>query len=238
MGLGEYQEMKPKILVGCPTSFHKEYCLEKYVDGLKELTYDNMDILIVDNSKDDVYFNKIKNLGLNVIKGPWSEGALDRIIDSRNILRKKVLDEGYDYFFSLEQDVIPPKDVIERMLNHDKKIITGVYFANNKMPDGSVVLIPLVYKLTDKETLSMIPITEEDFESDELIEVVSAGLGCVLIHRDILKDVKFRYENQVFDDRFFFKDCYNKRFKVFCDTSIKCKHLILNRPYPWKDIKK
>jgi len=230
--------MLPKVLVGCPTSFHKEYCLDKYVDCVKSLTYKNFEILLVDNSKDDVYFERIKKYGVPVIKGPWFEGAMDRIITSRNILRQKVLDEGYDYFFSLEQDVVPPADVLERMLKADKKLVTGVYFAHNTMPDGSTPLIPLVYKLIDEKTLTMAPIDKQEFDSNKLIEVVSAGLGCVLIHKDVLKEVKFRYENKVFDDRFFFIDCYNKNFKVFCDTSIKCKHYILNRPYPWKVIKK
>lgn len=228
----------PKVLVGCPTSFHKEYCLDKYIAGVKALTYSNHDVLLVDNSKDNKYFNKIKKLGLPVIKGPWFEGALDRIVTSRNILRQKVLDEGYDYLFSLEQDVLPPGDVLDRMVKHKKKIVSGVYFAHNTMPDGSTPLIPLVYKLIDKKTLTMVPIDEQEFASNEIIEVASAGLGCVLIHKDILKEVKFRYENKVFDDRFFFIDCYRKGFKVFCDTSIKCKHFILNRPYPWGVIKK
>ena len=230
--------MIPKVLVGCPTSFHKEYCLDKYAAGIKSLTYKNFDVFLVDNSKDDAYFDKIKKAGLPVMKGPWFEGAMDRIITSRNVLRQKVLDEGYDYFFSLEQDVIPPKDAIQRMLSHNKKIVTGVYFAHNTMPDGSAPLIPLAYKLIDKKTLSMAPINEQEFASNKLIEVVSAGLGCVIISRDVFEGIKFRYENKVFDDRFFFIDCYRKSFKVFCDTSIKCKHYILNRPYPWSVIKK
>lgn len=228
----------PKVLVGCPTSFHKEYCLDKYVAGVKALTYKNFDILLVDNSKDDVYFKKIKKTGLPVVKGPWFEGALDRIITSRNILRQKVLDGGYDYFFSLEQDVVPPRDVLERMIKHNKKIVTGIYFVHNTLPDGSAPLTPLVYKLVDAKTLTMVPIDKKEFDSNKLIEVVSAGLGCLLIHRDVLKEVKFRYEGKVFDDRFFFIDCYRKGFKVFCDTSIKCKHYILNRPYPWSVIQK
>jgi len=35
-----------------------------------------------------------------------------------------------------------------------------------------------------------------------------------------------------------FKDLYNKKIPVYADTSIKCKHLIYNRPYPWSKIKK
>ncbi len=229
---------KPKILVGCPTSFHKEYCLEKYYEGIKNLSYKNYDILLVDNSKDNNYFNKIKKIGLPVTKGPWFDGALDRIIKSRNILRRKVLDEGYDYFLSLEQDIIPPKDILERMLKHKKDIITGVYFIRNKNNWGQIGLIPLVYKLIDKKNLTMIPLSSSELESNQLLEVISAGLGCVLIHRNVLEKIKFRYENKVFDDRFFFLDCYNKGIKVFCDPSIKCKHFILNRPYSWNQIKK
>ena len=121
-----------KILVGCPTSFHKEYCFNKYLKGIKSLTYQNHDILLVENSKDDKYINKIKKF-LPVIKGPYFESALDRIITSRNILKEKVLEGNYDYFLSLEQDVIPPKDIIERLLKHNKKVITGIYFVHNKI---------------------------------------------------------------------------------------------------------
>ncbi|MAG52862.1 MAG: hypothetical protein CMH62_02770 [Nanoarchaeota archaeon] len=231
--------MPPKILVGCPTSFHKGYALQQYVEAIKALTYENFDILLVDNSEDDVYFEKIKSL-LPVIKGPFFTSARDRIIVSRNILRDKVLKENYDYLFSLEQDVLPPPDILEKLLKHNKQLITGIYFANNLIPDQQTKeLMPLVYKLTDEKTLSMRPLSESElWDQENLMEVISAGLGCVLIHRDVLEKIKFRYEKNTFDDRWFFKDCYDKKIKVFADTSIKCKHLIFNRPYPWNKIQK
>ncbi|MAG77793.1 hypothetical protein CL616_00335 [archaeon] len=231
-------EKYPKILVGCPTSFHKDYCLKEYIQGLKGLTYPYKDILIVENSKNDDYLSLIKNFEIPVIKGQWFDGAIERIITSRNILRKKVLDEGYDYFLSLEQDVIPPKDIIERMLQHRKKVISGIYFANNKFEDGKVRLIPLAYKLINKETQTMRPLeANELWDNPGLYPIVSAGLGCVLIHRSVLEQIEFRSENQNFDDRFFFIDCYDKEIEIFCDTTIKCKHMI-NRPIPWAEIKK
>ncbi len=230
---------KPKILVGCPTSFHKEYALEQYIKAVKSLTYPNIDILLVDNSEDDVYFKKIKKF-LPAIKGPYFESARDRIVASRNILREKVLKGNYDYFFSLEQDVLPPKDILEKLLKHNKKLITAVYFANNIIPDKNTSeLIPLVYKLVDDKTLDMRSLNEAElWENPGLMEVVSAGLGCLLIHKSVLEKIKFRYEKNTFDDRWFFIDCYNNKIKVFSDTSIKCKHLIFNRLYPWTKIKK
>jgi len=129
---------------------------------------------------------------------------------------------------------------LERLLKHNKKLITAVYFANNVIPSSQTSeLIPLVYKLIDENTLDMRSLNEAElWKNPGLMEVVSAGLGCVLIHKDILEKVKFRYEKNTFDDRWFFIDCYNKKIKVFADTSIKCKHLIFNRPYPWSKIKK
>ena len=49
-----------KILIGCPTSAHKKYCLKEYINSIKSLTYKNFDVLIVDNSENDKYFNEIK----------------------------------------------------------------------------------------------------------------------------------------------------------------------------------
>ena len=231
--------MPPKILVGCPASFHKEYALKEYADAVKSLTYKNFDMLLVDNSKDNVYFEKIKEFNLPVIKGPYFPSARDRIITSRNLLREKALNENYDYFFSLEQDVLPPKDILQNLLKHNKKLITAVYFAHNILEDNARELIPLVYKLTNPETLSMRPLNETElWQNHGLHEVISAGLGCLLVHRDILKEIKFRYEKNTFDDRWFFIDCYNKKIKAFADTSVKCKHLINNRPIPWSKIEK
>lgn len=232
--------MQPRILVGCPTSFHKEYALIQYTEAIKKFTYKNHDVLLVDNSPNENYLSRIRSLELPVISGPYFESARDRIVASRNILRQKAIDDGYDYFLSLEQDVIPPSDILERLTRHNKKVISAVYFANNVIPGETLSkLIPLVYILEDEKTLSMRPLNEDElWKKNGLMRVVSAGLGCVLIHRDVLKEVKFRYDLNSFDDRWFFLDLYNKEIPVYADTSIKCRHLIYNRPYPWSKIKK
>lgn len=226
----------PKILVGCPTSEHKGYALERYAEGLKTLNYDNFDILLVDNSKNDHYFERIKNLDIPVVKGPYSEGARQRIIDSRNILRQKVLEEGYDYFLSLEQDVIPSSDVIQQLLRHNKKIVSGIYSTYHTNKEGVYLgLRPLLWKKVGKDGLEIM--SEKEITMPRLIQVGASGLGCVLIHKDVLKQIKFRYSKEYggFDDIWFSYDSFNKGFKIFADTSIKCNHLI--KGWSWKGIK-
>jgi len=226
-----------KVLVGCPTSDYKSYCLKEYADSVKSLTYKNYDILLVDNSKNNEYCKELDKYKLHYIKCDYTESARQRIVNSRNKLREYALKNNYDYFLSLEQDVIPPKDIIERMLKWNKKAITGVYFAVN-FYQGKHRLLPLIWVDFDKKTKKMFYLQDERLWHNELIEISACGIGCILIHKSILQKIKFRYDDnnpEGFDDVWFCKDLREKGIKLYCDTSIKCKHLI--KDWSWKGIK-
>lgn len=225
------QDKKMRVLVGCPTSDHKAYCLKEYADAIKSLTYKDYDILIVDNSKSQAYSKKMKSLGLNVIKDKWQENARERIVNSRNTIRGEVL-KNYDYFLSLEQDVIPPKNIIEKMLEHKKPIITGLYFTYK---GEEKTITPLLWAREKGEIRSM---TEDEAMQDQVVEVEAAGLGCMLIAKEVLGKVRFRYEKESnsFDDMWFCNDAKDNGYKIIADTSIRCKHLI--DKWSWQGIKK
>jgi len=232
-----------KVLVGCPTAETHKYCFKEYSETVKNLTFKNKKILLVDNSKTSNYFNYIKNNRINAIKASYSESARDRIVRSRNILREIVLKEDYDYFLSLEQDVIPPKDVIEKLLRHKKDVVSGVYFARIKsLKDKTVKLLPLLWagKKGSYNPYTMADIDINLIMEDNFIKVKYCGLGCLLISRKVLEKVKFRYDPKytTFDDLHFCQDVRDNGFEIYADTSVKCKHLILNRPWSWDNIKK
>ncbi|MFH1649069.1 MAG: hypothetical protein ABIA93_00790 [Candidatus Woesearchaeota archaeon] len=216
--------MHPKILVGCPTYEGKSYCLDPFSQGVRKLAYPNMDILLVDNSKKDDYARAITAAGLPVTKIPWHESAQERIVQSRNLLREKVLEGGYDFFFSLEQDVIPEPDTIKKLLSHQKKVVTGVV-VGAQMVDGKPTLVPLVYSQpkgnNEEDALWYLPSTE--INKPQLIQVKAAALGCMLIHRSVLEEIKFRY-NKGFDDMMFSKDCLLHGINMWCDTTVQPKH--------------
>jgi len=229
---------KPRVLVGCPTYDGKEYCLKEYIEGLKSLTYDNFEVCIADNSRKPEYFKKIRE-----IAGDWNSGrkqkfsvkkvgynsdiARQRIVESRNVLREKALNEGFDYFFSLEQDLIPPPDCIERLLERKRKVISGTYF--NIVPERSAVTV-LAYKGIGKNAEGkVIHKTLDLFElfPSRLIEgLLATGIGCMLIHMDVLKKVKFRFveEEKAFDDWWFCEDATAIGEPVVLDTSMFFGH--------------
>lgn len=225
-----------KILVGCPTSDYKSYCLNEYAAGVKAIQ-GTFDVLVVDNSATDAYAKEIANVGLPVVRGPFKEKARDRIVACRNVLRQKVLDEGYDWFFSLEQDVIPPADVLERLLAAKKKIISGVYTKDyNLVKDGKKVghvVKPLLWMIHNGKQTQL---EMEDLKPARVQQVFATGLGCMLIHRSVLETIPFRWDEKFkgFDDVFFCADAQQAGFGVFTDTSILCEHLEMS----WEGIEK
>ncbi len=222
----------PKVLVGCPTADAKSYCLKQYVDRVKALTYTNKEIWLVDNSKTKDYFEQIKKEGLNVIKDEFSEMLKERIVHSRNILRQKVIEEGYDYFLSLEQDVIPPVDIIERLLAHGKEIICGVYYGLYFDQENKPIVRPLVWAPVQEDNSKMRFMSSECKEwgagKQKLYEIRACGLGCVLIHRSVLEKIKFRIreDRAAFDDIVFCDDAASNGFKIYADLSLHCEHMI------------
>ncbi len=236
--------MNPKILVGCPTYDGKAYCLKEYAGAVKNLDYGNYDFVLVDNSSAYEYYEKLKSLGINA----WHLNEKDlsvrgKIVACRNLLRKMVI-EKYDYFLSLEQDVIPPKDIIKKLLAHNKLIISAVY--NMRMDDGKDH--PLLWRFFEgKEAEEFIAKNPKigpevaaamkkgllckryepgELPKDKLIKIAACGLGAVLIHKSVLEKITFRASEKKdgYDDVFFCQDALANGFEIFADTGVICEH--------------
>ncbi len=214
---------QPKILIGCPASDYHQYCTKEYLHGLRSLTY-NPDIFLVDNSPTISFFTFLEKEKIPAVRACFDiPDVKQKIAASRNVLRKKILDEGYDYFFSLEQDVIPQKNVIETLLQHKKPIVSGVYYSYFPVL-GRQQLFPVAYRwLTKEEQEDMqtnkhllekinpvlyeelqqnsfdfskvrMKLKPEEVEKPQLLKVKQCGLGCLLIHRDALEKITFRID--------------------------------------------
>ena len=233
-----------KVLIGCPTYKGYAYCLQEYLNGIKNIQHDDYDVLLVDNSEDDSYYNKIKALGIDVVKSKYTNNVRERIVISRNILRERALTGGYDYFLSLEQDVIPPPFVLTHLLNHNKPMVSGIYFklypVTVKDKEGTIkqkkALLPLIFKFSDQED-KMEMCYPKEVEGETLMKIRACGLGCVLIHRDVLKEVGFRYDpaTDAFDDFLFCTDVTKRNVDIYADTSVKCKHLFSKKGNVFKE---
>ena len=220
----------PKVLVACPTNRCKGYILERFVDRVKNLDYPNYDILLVDNSKGNSYYNKIKKLGVPVIKSKYYEDSMTRMIESRNIIRDKVLNEGYDYFFSLEQDVIPRPDVLKILVSHKKNVVAGWYYINHPVPENPYVFSRMCcakeWTMVNMKFMHVAP-TGQVMTENRLMKSSLISLGVCLISRKVLEQIKFKhyygFPNH-HDDTWFCFDCEKKGFKMYTDTDLLVPH--------------
>jgi hypothetical protein len=206
---------------------------------------------LVDYSEDDDYFKRIHKKRTAIIKIKPEDTDEKSRAKARNVLRKLTL-HAYDYLLSLEQDIIPPKDVISVLLNQNKNILSGVYF--NPTPDGKIV--PFAYtwlKQSEFEDILANPmkypdiamkikergvknpdelrkrLSFEDVETNRLMEIKYVGLGCVLIKKNVLKKLVFNTSFEGEERLGSIAFCDNARKlgqKVWLYTGVKCKHIL------------
>lgn len=231
----------PKVLVGSPVSDMHEYCFDEFVSSRKRLTYPNHDLFFVDNSQGDHFFKRVQESGLPITRIPWEEKARLRMVNSRNLLRQKVLDEDYDYFLNLDQDIIPPDDIVEMLVRHNKDIVTGVYFNplhtrnSNKLIDSNKLIRSVVGVLVNDKIRYL---SNEELMKPRLVKINVCGTGCILISRRVFEKIKFRYDTEglSFDDAYLVYDAYENGFEVYADTGAKCRHLIVEKPWHWGEL--
>jgi hypothetical protein len=111
----------PKVLVTCPVYDGKEYSFQKWIDNVKSLTYPNYDILVVDNSKTEDFYNKYKDQipMVHLTFGPEEkDDGMYRVCQSMGEVQKFFLKGNYTHWMNIEADVIPQKDIIETLFRY------------------------------------------------------------------------------------------------------------------------
>lgn len=225
------EEIKfPKVLVAAPQHDSKKYCWDEWKERVKNLTYPNYDVFLADNSETDEFYQEIISEGFKAKRvGHQHENVLKRTTEAHEACREYALKNGYDYLLHLETDVFPPLDVIERLLTSRKKVISGVYDIFHGKSRKSMVQInePLDRSFRAYRVVPFIEHEEPLFFDGTIKQVYHAGIGCILIRKDVLSKIPFRCElkNIFHADTWFANDCFQHDIPIFVDTTLMCKHL-------------
>ena len=105
----------PTVLVACPTHLIKFYALYKWMAAVKALTYSNYAVLLVDNSSNLELFYALRDL-VPVIHLDIDGSAHRRIAGSMEFIRQRMIDLNFDFWLSIESDIVAPANTIETML--------------------------------------------------------------------------------------------------------------------------
>lgn len=142
---------------------------------------------------------------------------------ARNLLAEKAIG---DYIFFIDDDVLPPINTIEKLYNHKKDIVSGLYFAKQQPH------FPQIFKDSKRDVGRYDSV--ENYEKDALIEIDACGAGCMLIKKEVFEKLKQPYFQYIpksettprkGEDYFFCEKAKKAGFKIFCDTSVLCKHI-------------
>lgn len=144
----------------------------------------------------------------------------------RNLIADWVV-KGFDYLFSVDSDIAFPPDTLERLLAHDRDMVSGLYIQRKP---GEHILE--VYEHNGRGGVTNIPYGK--IAGRGLVEIASCGFGCVLVKADVFRAIDyphFKYHsaidhaNTISEDVDFCRKALNKGFKIWADTNVKCRHI-------------
>jgi len=151
-------------------------------------------LIATPNSGNDVYFEWAINLAQVYKHAPPSTFIVTapepQIDTAREKLSEMALNLKANYIFWLDSDVLPPVDVIDRLIRVSKKhnapIVSGLY-ARRYHPCFNEMMI---WSKDDKGNEGFMSIGEGQYEKDALVVADAVGFGCVLVKTDILKSIE------------------------------------------------
>lgn len=240
---------KPAVLVGAPIFDGMKYCLKEFLDGVRNLSYGNYEVLLVDNSRTNEFFEELKKeSGVTVLKDDTNEELpIKRLVSSRNKILEYAIENGYDYVFMLDSDVIAPQNAIEGLLECEKDIVSGLYW-NNFMSSGVMKWLPVVWMQITKEEFEIIRqkmnfagassfkdlqrhMTQKEAESGKLFEVLYPSAGCMLLDKKVFREIRYGVpeapSGQIgTDDIYFVQKAREAGFVPYCHTGFLCEHLV------------
>jgi hypothetical protein len=152
----------------------------------------------------------------------------------RNDIIKAAIAQEMTHILFIDDDTIPPPDVLQKLLPHDKDIVGGLYLMR------SYPHYPLMFQRSYSDGRCLYKFLTPD--TDGLVEVVNTGLGCCLIKTDVFKKMPHPWitlgeteKDHWGDDISFFNRAVNKYdYKVFVDTTVRCGHITNSILIPFK----
>ena len=163
---------------------------------------------------------------------------------TRESMVKAALDNGFEWIFFLDSDVILPKDALQKLFDDKNPLVCGLY--KGKKPNGFFWAAWMKGK-TPEGKEAFVPVASW---SGRLFEVDVIGTGCMLIHRSVFEGIRAKTDlpfflwtkerqpalldkmnipdpmmREVSEDFWFCLLAKHCGFKVVVDGDVKCGHI-------------
>ena len=172
-----------KVLIYCP--------LNPKPPGVHQRTRDSIFSLEWDGQADIVFGKRDRDIPRRrKISNHENECNLD-ITNKYNHARELTLTGGYDAMMTIEADMIPPKNALERLARTDADVVYGLYVSRH----GKHPWLTLSNVTEQVRGSKGIGETWQERESmwGKVVDTAGVGLGCTLIRREVLEAMERCY---------------------------------------------
>lgn len=146
---------------------------------------------------------------------------------ARNKIVEKSLKGQYDYTLMVDSDIVLPKTTLKTLLSDPAPIILGLY--PKKLTTTHETNL---FKDTGQDY--KVRFTYDDLPEEPRFQVKGGGFGCTLIHRDVLRDLRYPYFQYVIyeygaflsEDLYFCTKARELGYTIWADSRIRCGHSV------------
>ena len=157
--------------------------------------------------------------------------------------RQAFLQGGYEFLMIIEDDIIPPRGALARLVQvaekHGAEAVYGLYlFRAGYELHGQRVCN--VFQASTGRNVGM-PLTNwpseyEAAKKQGVIPCSGAGLGCVLFRRPVMETIDFRLVGREVSadcDTYLTRDIHQAGFKMMADMTVACGHVTKSGEVIW-----
>ena len=184
-----------------------------------------LDMVHVDFMLSILNMQRVGECHLQVIKSSL-------IYDARNRLATSAIDNNFDRVLWLDSDIVFEPNLMTKLaldLDNGIEYISGLYF-KRQYPTEPVVFKTIAQTQDGKELVTKASVYN-DYPKNQVFEVDATGFGAVMMEVNLLKKVKEKYglpfspHLGLGEDMSFCWRAKQIGNKLYCDSSIKLKHL-------------
>lgn len=227
---------KPRILVGVPTYVGKNYCLHEFIEGLWLLNTDGFDVrfLIVDNTMDGgvnaAYIQHYSGIRTEHLDVSSANFVTEKLQMSHEYLRQAALKMKVDYLLHVESDLALQPFTLHYLYLTNKQVVGANYGLNTgaaRYPIAHIAQKLLPTHSAGGRIMISPQLLYRAFMKGSVQETSLVGLGTILIHRHVLRDVPFRVETNgdYGCDSYWSVDVFNAGYRIYVNNAVYPFHM-------------
>ncbi|MBU7008573.1 hypothetical protein Ga0451573_003532 [Peptococcaceae bacterium DYL19] len=152
------------------------------------------------------------------------------LAELRNKLLKKCINLNADYLFSSDCDILFKRDILKRLLSHNKHIVSSLLYNGylvTKSIDEAYKYPNILRKVDNSRYEHIVTYRVKYFDKNSVDTLVPCDLtgACILISKEVCSKAKYGWHKQG-EDEYFCRSAKQAGYDIWCDVSMFSQHVM------------